>query len=602
MPLQSHPISASLDSLAQPGPPTTTFGSMAPPLGTFTTCLGVPAVETKNLIFSYTGGNVDHMGVFDPMHAGTSSLMGKPPGIFSPPQVLFDVNVNFPHGSRVLVVGANGSGKSTFLSIIGGKLMVPRDRCRVLAKASFHDSRLQTDRVYCGDWWSTDSHLDITVAELIGVDNLASGRVQELLGILHINPNWYIAELSDGARRRCQLLEYFSKEKSVYVLDEITRDIDIYSRDGLLRFFYAESEERNAVIFYGTHIYDELPHWATHILIFSRGHAVRWCAMENFVEYHALLAQGIANPLHTVLRNIIFSDHLAAVKPHPGLLSHHRSKGPAVQITDFKVFHDNRAYPQLDVESMTFSHGDRVLILGANGSGKSTLLSALSGKFGRATGSARILDMDVATDPKVKDLTSHCGDWWRKKYHMDMRMSTVLGPVLSKTERVRHLADVLHVSLEWRVNEISDGQERLCQLLEHLAEPHPIYLMDEATSDLDIFAREQILNFLRSECEECGATVMYGTHLLSSLEEQWATHIVFLSGGVTMKCCKLEDCAEYLALVERSDPTPLQTLYRRWINAEYEMNGACPWQVIDRALLKQDELPSVAAHNAFGIM
>ena len=33
--------------------------------------------------------------------------------------------------------------------------------------------------------------------------------------------------------------------------------------------------------------------------------------------------------------------------------------------------------------------------------------------------------------------------------------------------------------------------------------------MDEITSDLDLFAREGILNFLRAECEVRGATIFY---------------------------------------------------------------------------------------------
>ena len=43
------------------------------------------------------------------------------------------------------------------------------------------------------------------------------------------------------------------------------------------------------------------------------------------------------------------------------------------------------------------------------------------------------------------------------------------------------------------INEISDGQRRRCQLLECLAIPRSVYLMDEITSDLDLYAREALL-------------------------------------------------------------------------------------------------------------
>ena len=53
------------------------------------------------------------------------------------------------------------------------------------------------------------------------------------------------------------------------------------------------------------------------------------------------------------------------------------------------------------------------------------------------------------------------------------------------------------------------GMRRRCQLLECLATPRSVYLMDEITSDLDLFAREGILNFLRAETETRGATIFY---------------------------------------------------------------------------------------------
>jgi len=48
--------------------------------------------------------------------------------------------------------------------------------------------------------------------------------------------------------------------------------------------------------------------------------------------------------------------------------------------------------------------------------------------------------------------------------------------------------------------------------------------MDEITSDLDIFARDGVLDFLRSETEIRGATIVYCTHIFDHLDG-WATHI-----------------------------------------------------------------------------
>merc|ERR1712224_1160623 len=91
-----------------------------------------------------------------------------------------------------------------------------------------------------------------------------------------------------------------------------------------------------------------------------------------------------------------------------------------------------------------------------------------------------------------------------------MGMNLTVREVMGKnadTARTKHLATVLQVPLEWRINNLSDGQRRRCQLLEILATPRPVYLMDEITSDLDIFARDGVLDFLKTEtdprCDDC---------------------------------------------------------------------------------------------------
>ena len=43
--------------------------------------------------------------------------------------------------------------------------------------------------------------------------------------------------------------------------------------------------------------------------------------------------------------------------------------------------------------------------------------------------------------------------------------------------------------------------------------------------DLDVLARANLLKFLRRECEERGATIIYATHIFDGLED-WPSHMV----------------------------------------------------------------------------
>merc|ERR1712232_165008 len=125
------------------------------------------------------------------------------------------------------------------------------------------------------------------------------------------------------------------------------------------------------------------------------------------------------------------------------------------------------------------------------------------------------------------------------------------GDATCKTARCQHLAEVLQVNFDWKINDLSDGQRRRCQLLEILAVPRPVYLMDEITSDLDIFAREGILNFLKAESELRGCTIFYCTHIFDHLEG-WASHMLHLSQGAVKRACPIDEIPEYAELCKTS--------------------------------------------------
>merc|ERR1712032_535489 len=173
---------------------------------------------------------------------------------------------------------------------------------------------------------------------------------------------------------------------------------------------------------------------------------------------------------------------------------------------------------------------------------------------------------------------------WRTKFFMNLTLRQLLGEAVATTARCQHLVDVLQVNLAWKINEISDGQRRRCQLLEILSVPRPVYLMDEITSDLDLFAREGILAFLRAECELHGRTVFYCTHIFDHLEG-WATHLLQISKGEVVRQCEMSDLSEYQELVASGDHTPLYSLVRRWVYSEYAADsGAQPWRKLDTSL------------------
>ncbi|KAF8822091.1 ABC transporter, ATP-binding domain-containing protein, partial [Cardiosporidium cionae] len=186
------------------------------------------------------------------------------------PNCLSDINLEIPSGSRVLVVGLNGAGKSTLLSILGGRKLVPPESARIFDRSVFHDLTLQRHVLYLGDAWKQEYCYDISVKELLS-SHVGTKRFDYLVDILDIDLSWSLSLISDGQRRRCQLLANLLEKKDVYILDEVTSDLDLLAREGLMRLLQTESEDRKATVLYATHIFDNMEGWPSHILYLRNG-------------------------------------------------------------------------------------------------------------------------------------------------------------------------------------------------------------------------------------------------------------------------------------------------------------------------------------------
>jgi len=190
-----------------------------------------------------------------------------------PREVLDGVDLSVAPGRRVLVIGANGAGKTTLLRIIAGKHMVDADRVRVLGASAFHDPTLSGRIEFLGGRFpfEVDLRVDEILARQIEVDEARRDRLIEVLGV---DLGWHMHAVSDGQRRRVQLLLGLMRPRQVLLLDEITTDLDLIARQDLLAFLREESELRGTTILYATHIFDTLDRWATDIVYLVGGKVV----------------------------------------------------------------------------------------------------------------------------------------------------------------------------------------------------------------------------------------------------------------------------------------------------------------------------------------
>jgi len=120
----------------------------------------------------------------------------------------------------------------------------------------------------------------------------------------------------------------------------------------------------------------------------------------------------------------------------------------------------------------------------------------------------------------------------------------------------------------WVINHVSDGMRRRTQILLGLAIKKKVYLLDEATTDMDVVSRERLLETLKEESLQ-GATILYATHIFDNLDD-WASHILRLRQGVVAGMWPLHECPDYVRNISEGKLCPLYKTISAWIWEDWE--------------------------------
>lgn len=199
---------------------------------------------------------------------------------------LENISLKVPWGTTNLLVGPNGAGKSTLLRILAGKTLVRQGTLKLGGFDPFefssdrhkqHNSDINNYISYLGTEWANNEVVkrDIPVKLLISSigGEVYRERRDELIEILDIDPDWSMCAVSDGERRRVQLVMGLLKPWKLLLLDEVTVDLDVIVRQNLLKFLKRESRERNACVIYATHIFDGLgKNWCDRVIHLNSGY------------------------------------------------------------------------------------------------------------------------------------------------------------------------------------------------------------------------------------------------------------------------------------------------------------------------------------------
>ncbi|MBS0185608.1 MAG: ABC-F family ATP-binding cassette domain-containing protein [Proteobacteria bacterium] len=427
-----------------------------------------------------------------------------------PHKVCFeDFNGNVPFGSRIGILGDNGTGKSTLLKII------------------------------LGDFDPSEGHVKIP-------ENTKIGYVPQMID--HFSP------LSGGERFNEALTQALTQRPDVLLLDEPTNHLDLHNRNALIRllrtyrgtliivshdvevlknccqtFWHLDSGKIN--VFSG-----EYDHYRREIEVqrASLEHELFILERHKKEMHHALMKEqkrasksrskgeksieqrkwptivshakarraeetsGLKKAnirdkkeeLITRLSSLCLSE---VIKPTFSLEAFEFSEKQLLSISQGELRYENQEVLLKNIHLSLLSH-DRVAILGKNGSGKSTLIKA-------------ILNADNVLKSGYWSLPKRCDIGYLDQHYktLDFHKSILetiedIQPFWSHEDIRKHLNTFLFRKNEEvyaRVSTLSGGEKARLTLAQIAAKPPKLLILDEMTNNLDLKTRNHVIEVLK---------------------------------------------------------------------------------------------------------
>jgi ABC transport system ATP-binding/permease protein len=444
--------------------------------------------------------------------------------------LLEDVQLRVEAGERLALIGRNGTGKSTLLSIVGGELTP--DGGTVWRAPGTRVARLVQD-VPLESGRSVREEVTAGLRELAhDADAESAYKVDVILSRLELPADRKVNELSGGWRRRVLLGRALVAEPDLLLLDEPTNHLDVDAIQWLERYLASFG----GALLFVTHDRAFLKRLATRIIELDRGRLTSWpgsydtyrerkdAALDNEARDLARLDKKLAEEEAWLRRGIkarrtrnegrvralmALRAERASRRQQAGQVRMTLDRGDAGGRLVFEAENVSKAFGDRHVVrdfSTRILRGDRIGLLGPNGSGKTTLLRLLTGELPPDSG-------EVRHGGRVS-----IAYFDQQRQQLDPERTVVQSVADSDTVTIngqpRHVLGYLADFLFPReralspVKALSGGERNRLLLARLFTQPANVLVLDEPTNDLDI----ETLELLEELLDTFEGTVLLVTH------------------------------------------------------------------------------------------
>lgn len=465
--------------------------------------------------------------------------------------VFRDISFIIHDFDRIGIIGVNGTGKTTLLDVISGRLGFDGDVSPFSAKngykiayltqePEFDDNKTILDTVLSSDLREmtliktyetlmanydevNQDKLEKVMAEMDSLDAWAiESEVKTVLTKLGLEDlSQKVGDLSGGLRRRVQLAQVLLNDADLLLLDEPTNHLDIDTIAWLTNYL---KTSKKTVLFI-THDRYFLDNVATRIFELANSQLTEY--QGNYQDYVRLRAEQDERDVATLhKKKQLYKQELAWMRTQPQARATKQQArinrfndlkadlSGTTQSTELEInFETSRIGKKvINFENVSFAfpdkqiltdfnllvqNKDRIGIVGDNGIGKSTLLNLINGDL-QPTGGK----LEIGETVRIGYFSQ-----LPKDMDEDKRVINYLQEVADEVKTsvgTTSVTDLLEQFLFPRsthgtlISKLSGGEKKRLYLLKILIEKPNVLLLDEPTNDLDIATLTVLESFLQT--------------------------------------------------------------------------------------------------------
>ena len=429
-----------------------------------------------------------------------------------PTKTVFEsVSLGVDEGDRIGIVGRNGDGKSTLLSVMAG--MLEPDDGRVLRNGAVRVGVLgQFDKLNDEDTVERAVVGDIPEYEWAG-----DARIRDIIAGLASDIPWdaKVGTLSGGQRRRVDLVRLLIGDWDILALDEPTNHLDVRAITWLANHLKNRWRAGQGALLVVTHdrwFLDEVctRMWEVHDRVvepFEGGFSAYILQRVERDRLAALAEEKRQNALRRELAWLARGPKARGTKPKfrvdaaheliadvPPLRNELELKRMAmarlgkqvVELKNVTVRFDGKPAPVLDGVDWIIGPGDRYGIVGANGVGKTTLLKVIQGVQAPTSGFVKIgkTVKFAVLSQHLDNLTRFGDDRVRQVISNYTRRMMLDGKEMTPAQLLEKLG-FSRADLNEPVCDLSGGQKRRLALMLILLDEPNVLILDEPGNDMD---------------------------------------------------------------------------------------------------------------------